>query len=469
MDARKVRGGSGDTDPGLQQANALLPVQLVPTPRGGFKAKYGGFTFNMETSKGSRRHWHCNVRGCKSRLTTDEYGEDHVVFKLTAHNEDVHQRAANEKKRRRSEAAFRQQVTTKIGDFSYILEDTIGEHYCWRCKYVQCKGKCRTDRNGRLVLGPSEHSCVQLSGSAHVSAGSQGDQIDNEESTQSAPGSFTCQKQEEERDEPAEKKPKLCEQVKQEKLEGSKIIDSEVVKSEPGSQPGPFVKRERSLNASPEPDASGDITSTDACDRDNKRRPSHSGHVLFGERSEERGASVCKKETASGAPLSSETARRECVHILSESEDEDGTEDDRSAVNTSGREVQDDAEQPFSSADAKDKAAWSHKPVSTDYEGSSDDYDEEADEEPGVADSSVCDEANMSRSPHARCAQVLQVTNESSEREMRIALFRQMCELLRAETELAKQRCRNAALRECLLVHRLADLEPESKSTSTDI
>ncbi|KAL1419724.1 hypothetical protein MTO96_024992 [Rhipicephalus appendiculatus] len=70
MDEREVRGGSVDTDPGLQQANALLPVQLVPTRRGGFKAKYGGFTFNMETSKGSRRHWHCDVRGCKSRLTT---------------------------------------------------------------------------------------------------------------------------------------------------------------------------------------------------------------------------------------------------------------------------------------------------------------------------------------------------------------------------------------------------------------
>ncbi|XP_049272563.1 uncharacterized protein LOC119397592 [Rhipicephalus sanguineus] len=114
MDEREVPSGSGDLDPRLQQANAFLPVQLVPSRRGGFKAKYGGFMFNMETSRGSRRHWHCEVRGCKSRLTTDDYGGDHVVFKLTAHNEDVHERAAGEKKRRRSEAAFRQQPTRKI-------------------------------------------------------------------------------------------------------------------------------------------------------------------------------------------------------------------------------------------------------------------------------------------------------------------------------------------------------------------
>ncbi|KAL1419723.1 hypothetical protein MTO96_024991 [Rhipicephalus appendiculatus] len=110
----------------------------------------------------------CEAASLGSRL--DEYGEDHVVFKLTAHNEDVHQRAADEKKRRRSEAAFRQQPTRNIGDFSYILEDHIGDQYCWRCKYVQCKGKCRTDIDGRLVFGPTKHTCIQLADESEVSS-----------------------------------------------------------------------------------------------------------------------------------------------------------------------------------------------------------------------------------------------------------------------------------------------------------
>lgn len=400
MDEREVPSGSGDPDPGLQQANALLLVQIVPSKRGGVKAKHGGFTFNMETSKGSRRHWHCEVRGCKSRLTTDEYGSDHVVFKLTAHNEGVHQRADNEKKRRRSEATYRQLPTKKIGDFSYIFEEQIGEQYCWRCKYVQCKGKCRTNRDGRLVLGPTQHICMQLGDRSDSVQGLQGNQMDNEESTRSIPESFMRQQHEEERDEPEEKKPNLRQQAEQEEL---------------------------------------------------------------GERANERRASLCDKENAAGTLRPGKTACQEYVHILSESEEDGGTEDDRSAVNASGRDVQDDAEQAFPnvSADVKDE-------VSMDSVGSGNDYDEEDDEEHGITDRSVWEEANTSCSPHARCAQVLQMTDESCEREMRISLFRQMCELLNAETELAKQRCRNAVIRGRLLARRLADLEPETKPTSTD-
>ncbi|KAH7947305.1 uncharacterized protein LOC119396556 [Rhipicephalus sanguineus] len=460
MDEREVPSGSGDPDPGLQQANALLLVQIVPSKRGGSKAKHGGFTFNMETSKGSRRHWHCEVRGCKSRLTTDEYGSDHVVFKLTAHNEDVHQRADNEKKRRRSEATYRQQPTKKIGDFSYIFEEQIGEQCCWRCKYVQCKGKCRTNRDGRLVLGPTQHICMQLGDSVQVSAGLQGNQMDNEESTHSIPESFMRQQDEEERDEPDEKKPNLRQQAEQEELEGNKIFDSEIVMSEPGSQSEPFVKRERSLNSSPEHATSDGMAATGACERDHKRHPSHSGNVVLGERANEQGASLCDKENAEGPLQPGKTACQEYVHILSESEEDDGTEDDRSAVNASAREVKDDAEQTFSnvSADVKDE-------VPTDSEGSGHDSDEEDDAEHGITDRSFFEEVNTSRSPHARCAQVLQMTDESCEREMRISLFRQMCELLNAETELAKQRCRNAVIRGRLLAYRLADLEPETKPT----
>ncbi|KAH7947783.1 hypothetical protein HPB52_015839 [Rhipicephalus sanguineus] len=328
---------------------------------------------------------------------------------------------------------MRLQPTTKIGDFTYILEDHIGDQYCWRCKYVQCKGKCRTNRDGRLVLGPSQHTCLQLADSVKVSGGLQGGQIDNEATTQSIPESFMRQQHEEERDEPEEKKPNLLQLAEQKKLEGNKIIVSTIVKSEPRSPPEVFVKRERSLNSSPERAASDAMASTYDWDRDHKRR----------------------------GPLQPlKTAREEYLHMVSESEDEDATEDERSGANASGREVQVDAEQTFpnASADAKDKATRSHRPETTDCEGSSDDYDEEDDEEHRITNRSVCEETNMSQSPHARCAQVLQMTDESCEREMRISLFRQMCELLNAETELAKQRRRNAVIRGRLLARRLADL-----------
>ncbi|KAH6927430.1 hypothetical protein HPB50_003465 [Hyalomma asiaticum] len=182
MAEREMPGGVRDSD--VVPRQAYEPVRLTPSRRGGFKGTYRGFTFNMETQKGNRCHWHCEVRGCKSRLTTDVYGSDHQVFKLTPHDDDIHRLAASERKRKRSAATYKKQPPTKIGDFSYVLEKQEGERFCWRCVYVKCSGRCRTSRDGRLVLGPSEHTCGQLDDKSNAlhqdtdeSGGAQSDQL----------------------------------------------------------------------------------------------------------------------------------------------------------------------------------------------------------------------------------------------------------------------------------------------------
>ncbi|KAL3204409.1 hypothetical protein MRX96_011426 [Rhipicephalus microplus] len=93
----------------------------------------------------------------KSRLTTDLYGNRHMVYRFRDHDEDQHRRVASERKRRG--ATYRQQgrPARKIGDHRYVLENRIGGLLFWRCVYISCPGRCRT-HDGHLVVGPSQHT-----------------------------------------------------------------------------------------------------------------------------------------------------------------------------------------------------------------------------------------------------------------------------------------------------------------------
>ncbi|KAH6927429.1 hypothetical protein HPB50_003464 [Hyalomma asiaticum] len=510
----EVPGGVGDSGVVLQQHNTYEPVQVIPSRRGGFKGMYGGFTFNMETQKGNRCHWHCEVRGCKSRLTTDIYGSDHQVFKLTPHDDDIHRLAelvASERKRKRSAATYKKQPPKKIGDYSYVLEKQEGERFCWRCMYVKCSGRlhqdadnsggaqsdqlhegvfgrywrqqqlqddqedshekepkknklnnfdspigatridnfdyvlenrigglqfwrcryqdcparCRT-HDGYLVVAPSMHTCgmyadedlANVTSSVQEAAGTQGDHVSNEETTQTIQESCRRQQHDEERGEPKEK-PNLSDEDKQVQLQDNEISGPVVVKQEPASLSEPLVKTEPS--SPPEHEASGAIAAA----------------------------------TAAGPQPPRKAMLSDFVHILSDSEDDDGTEDDRSTVSGCAGDIegQDDA----------NKASLGKRLATADYEDSDD-----CDEEHGIADRALSGGANLKCSQHARCAQVLQMTDEvgeSSERKLRTSMLRQMCQLLKAETQLAKQRCRISVLREQLLAHQLANLKPQSAST----
>lgn len=136
-------------------AAADAAVELVMSRRGKPKAKYAGRTFTLDTRNDQRYRWRCDVRQCRSRLTTDLYENHHMVYRFREHDEDQHRRVASERKRR--DATYRQQPTKKIGDFRYVLENRIGGLRFWRCEYVSCPGRCRT-HDGYLVAGPSQHT-----------------------------------------------------------------------------------------------------------------------------------------------------------------------------------------------------------------------------------------------------------------------------------------------------------------------
>ncbi|XP_037577666.1 uncharacterized protein LOC119460688 [Dermacentor silvarum] len=131
-------------------------VELVPSLRGKDKAKYLDRTFTLESCSGHRYRWRCDQRQCKSRLITDFYGGEHMVYKFRDHDEDTH-RLVESKRKRRLEITYKQKPV-KIGDFQYVSEKRIGGLIFWRCVYVSCPGRCRT-HDGHLVSGPSEHLC----------------------------------------------------------------------------------------------------------------------------------------------------------------------------------------------------------------------------------------------------------------------------------------------------------------------
>ncbi|XP_054921933.1 uncharacterized protein [Dermacentor andersoni] len=167
-------------------------VEFVSSRRGKPKAKYAGRTFTLDTKNGQRHHWRCDVRQCRSRLTTDVYENRHMVYRFREHNEGQHRRVASKIKRR--DATYRQQMhvkrdigvssdntnasgtdlggycvpviralcrtvqpAKKIGDFLYVLENCIGGLCFWRCVHVSCPGRCRT-HDGDVVAGPSPHT-----------------------------------------------------------------------------------------------------------------------------------------------------------------------------------------------------------------------------------------------------------------------------------------------------------------------
>ncbi|XP_077485921.1 uncharacterized protein LOC144096989 [Amblyomma americanum] len=134
------------------------PVQLLPSARGSMKAMYSGRTFRLVRNNSVRYYWNCELRHCSSRLTTDAYGKEHMVYSFQPHDEDEHRRAEKSKKRQRSDAVHKQKPLKRIKDCDYVLEKQEGSTHFWRCKFRKCTGRCRTTCDGVLVAGPSPHS-----------------------------------------------------------------------------------------------------------------------------------------------------------------------------------------------------------------------------------------------------------------------------------------------------------------------
>lgn len=93
-------------------AAADSAVELVMSRRGKPKAKYAGRTFTLDTRNDQRYRWRCDVRQCRSRLTTDLYENHHMVYRFREHDEDQHRRVASERKRR--DATYRQQQGARV-------------------------------------------------------------------------------------------------------------------------------------------------------------------------------------------------------------------------------------------------------------------------------------------------------------------------------------------------------------------
>ncbi|XP_037519740.1 uncharacterized protein LOC119396553 isoform X3 [Rhipicephalus sanguineus] len=135
-------------------------VEVVQGDRIRPRAIYRGQSFRLMIVDANRYRWRCSVSTCPSKLMTDKFGERHVLYAFKDHDESEH-RAVEE--RRRSHKTFRSEVVEKIGEFTYVLERSMTNIKCWRCKYVSCSGRCRTSLDGKTLLhGPTPHTCQSL-------------------------------------------------------------------------------------------------------------------------------------------------------------------------------------------------------------------------------------------------------------------------------------------------------------------
>lgn len=135
-------------------------VEVVRGDRVRPRAVYRRRAFRLMSVDSMRHRWRCSVTTCPSRLMTDKFGEKHVLFSFKDHDEDEH-RATEE--RRRSQKTYRSEALVKIGEFMYVLERSVGEIKCWRCRYVSCPGRCRTSLDHNTLLhGPTTHTCHSI-------------------------------------------------------------------------------------------------------------------------------------------------------------------------------------------------------------------------------------------------------------------------------------------------------------------
>lgn len=198
-------------------------VEVVPSAHGGKRAKYAGQMFRLHSIKGRRYYWRCDLclsrrlkrrpnyswdpdwqdvgrasrdsdlRVCESRLITDLYGDQHLVYDYRPHD-DAQQRLAEERKRRaeasnkqqpRDEAQHQDAETSKkkrlfeathkqqagaaaaacpakplcrlIGHFRYVLQRRDGALQTWRCEFAECTSRCQTHHDGLILNWPSLH------------------------------------------------------------------------------------------------------------------------------------------------------------------------------------------------------------------------------------------------------------------------------------------------------------------------
>ncbi|KAH6928490.1 hypothetical protein HPB50_016827 [Hyalomma asiaticum] len=142
---------------GCASASSSDHVEVVQGDRVRPRAMYRNRAFRLMSDDSMRYRWRCSVSACPSRLATDKFGEEHVLFNFVDHDEKEH-RDAEEKRQRKK--AYRSEAVVKIGEFLYVLEKTFSNAKGWRCHYVSCSGRCRTSLDGEtLLLGPTPHTC----------------------------------------------------------------------------------------------------------------------------------------------------------------------------------------------------------------------------------------------------------------------------------------------------------------------
>ncbi|XP_037519742.1 uncharacterized protein LOC119396555 [Rhipicephalus sanguineus] len=175
MDRRRSEDsmpGSNVSSGGAAAAHVQDDVEVVQDDRIGPRATYRGRGFSLVSVDATRYRWRCSVSSCTSRLVTDKFDDNHVLYGFEDHDEKEH-RAVEE--RERSNKTFQREVVEKIGEFTYVLERTFRllDIKCWRCQCVGCPGRCRTSMDGKTILhGPTPHSVPAASTTGRVGASS---------------------------------------------------------------------------------------------------------------------------------------------------------------------------------------------------------------------------------------------------------------------------------------------------------
>lgn len=417
-------------------ATAEAAVELVMSRRGKPKAKYAGRTFTLDTRSDQRYRWRCDVRQCRSRLTTDLYENRHMVYRFREHDEEQHRRVASERKRR--DATYRQQVNRpakKIGDYRYVLENRIGGLHFWRCEYVSCPGRCRT-HDGHLVAGPSQHTHEP-----NTALGEPDNRVREGEDAsytefhldayqKAPPGTSEALTT----DTNSQQHLLLLQQRQQElsnQIPSGRVDSPVVIKSEPCSPVTPEAATTSDVGIT-----AGGVTGAQTLTAD-----------LIGDEA--------IQAAGNDGPL--------C----------------RASVSSSCPDQRNSSQTPYDEAPAANAPEDPHYVDSSDYEGN--DVDEEAQWPPtsggaALSISEAMDDLSSAAARygiaagaeghHAGVAEVLRITAESAhgrESELRVDILLQMRRLLEAETDLVNEKRRNEVLRGKLLRRELLGIVPESE------
>lgn len=426
---------------------AQLPndiVELVPSARGRNKAKYAGRTYTLHSTNGTRYRWVCGLRTCKSRLTTDLFGDQHLVYHYQPHSEELHRLA--ERTKRRSRAIDNQQSLKRIKDCDYVLEKQEGSTQFWRCALVKCPGRCRTSRDGMLVAGPTNHATeVHRKGSTnpqdvgpstsveleHLEDGLPDVRQGTEGTSRAALLLQSQEMQEKQRGEEDKRTP----YPEEDQTCKPSIVVKLVIKSKQSSG----VKWDPNTS-SPSPAA----TTDNICHKDSSEHAADArGQDVGGFIDTHPAVPVITQEESNGAVRDADRV----VIPSSEDDDVDEAEDKVSHSSTHSQcgDASDDDKSTQLEADCAEKDG------------------DDANDLPSYksADSVV---RGRSHTPvggyEGRREEALETTRDSGELGLRASVLVQMRRLLEAETQLANQRRQVEILRESILERQLKNLVP---------